>query len=246
MIENCKNCGASVQSNYCSNCGQSTETGRINFHYLSHEIQHSILHVDRGIFYTIKELLRRPGDTIKNYLNGKRVNYFKPFAFVVIMGTIYGLTAHFFNAYPESDMMPNDVDTEISEYYKTIIEWMYGHYSLVMLALTPIAALSSYLVFRKREYNYFEHLIIYSYIVGIQIFMLLVGYIFYYSFSSIWTIATTSFFGYCYNIWVLTQVFSKTFWLKTMMQAIFSIFLALVLTIFVAILIGVFVSFFHN
>ncbi|MFV0536124.1 MAG: DUF3667 domain-containing protein [Dysgonomonas sp.] len=244
MNKNCKNCGEVAQYNYCSNCGQSTGTGRINFHYLSHEIQHSVLHVDRGIIYTVKELLTRPGYTIKNYLEGKRVNYFKPFAFIVILGTIYGLVAHFFNAYPEKEIVPNDVD--VAEYYTIIIEWMYGHYSLVMLGLTPIVALSSYLVFRKSVYNYFEHLVIYSYIVGIQIFLLLVGYIFYYNFSAIWFIGIISLLGYCYNIWVLTQVFSKGSWFKTMIKAILSILLALVLTVFVSIIIGIFFQLFYK
>lgn len=244
MNKSCKNCGEVVQFNYCSNCGQSAETGRINFHYLSHEIQHSVLHVDRGILYTIKELLIRPGYTIKNYLDGKRVNYFKPFAFVIILGTIYGLIAHFFDAYPEKEIVPNDVDAKVAEYYAIIIEWMYGHYSLVMLGLTPIVALSSYLVFRKSVYNYFEHLVMYSYIVGIQILLLLIGYIFYYNFSAIWFIGITSFLGYCYNIWVLTQVFSQGSWFKTMIKATVSIFLAFGFSVFVSMLIGIFLPFF--
>ncbi|MDR1091475.1 MAG: DUF3667 domain-containing protein [Prevotella sp.] len=246
MNKNCKNCGESVEHNYCSNCGQSIETGRINLHYLSHEIQHSVLHVDRGILYTIKELLIRPGHTIKNYLDGKRVNYFKPFAFVIILGTLYGFIAHFFNAYPESSLIPDDADIEAAEYNKMALEWIYGHYSVVMLTLTPIIALSSYLVFRKSIYNYFEHLIMYSYIVGIQILILLVGYIFYYNFSSVWFVVITSFLSLCYNVWVLIQIFSKGYWPKTMIRASVSLFLAFVLTLFVSTAIGVFFQLFYR
>ncbi|MDH6353963.1 hypothetical protein M2132_000283 [Dysgonomonas sp. PH5-45] len=79
----CKNCNSTIKGNYCQNCGQATKTDRINFHYLVHEIQHSIFHVDKGILFTIKELLLRPSITIKGYLEGKRVNLFKPFGFVV-------------------------------------------------------------------------------------------------------------------------------------------------------------------
>ena len=46
MSDICKNCSTPVSGKYCSNCGQSTATARINFHYIIHEIQHSIFHVD--------------------------------------------------------------------------------------------------------------------------------------------------------------------------------------------------------
>lgn len=239
MNKICKNCGESAQFNYCSNCGQSTETGRINFRYLSHEVQHSVLHVDRGILYTIKELLIKPGYIIKNYLDGKRVDYFKPFAFIFILGTIYGLIVHFLNVSPEKEMIPNGVSAEFSKSVETTIEWVYGHFSLVMLGFTFIAALSSYLVFRKSGYNYFEHLVMYSYIVGIMMFFQIISHILYYTLPVFWLIIATMLLSCCYMIWVLTQVFRKGSWFKTMIKAIICFFLAYGLWLFVSMLIGI-------
>lgn len=244
MSKECKNCGKPAESNYCSNCGQSTETERINLHYLSHEIQHSIFHVDRGILYTIKELLTRPGYTIKNYLDGKRVNYFKPFAFVVILSTIYGFIAHFFNVYPENSIMP-DMESESARYNQMTLEWMYSHYSMAMLFLTTFSALSSYLVFRKSGYNYLEHLVIYSYIVGIQIFLFLISYIFYYNFPSVWIIYVVSTLAYCYNAWVMFQLFNDGSWIKAGVK-IFVCFLLTMLIIFTVALIISFVILFFS
>ncbi len=34
MSDICKNCSTPVSGKYCSNCGQSTATARINFHYI--------------------------------------------------------------------------------------------------------------------------------------------------------------------------------------------------------------------
>lgn len=245
MNKSCKNCGEVAQSNYCSNCGQSTETGRINFHYLSHEIQHSVLHVDRGILYTVKELLTRPGCTIKNYLEGKRVNYFKPFAFVVILGTIYGFIAHFFNAYPESSLM-TEMGDEYARYNQMTLEWLYSHYSMVMLSLTPLSALSSFLIFRKSGYNYLEHLVIYSYIIGTQIFLFLISYIFYYNFPSIWIVYIVSALAYCYNIWVLFQLFNDGAWLKTIVRVLISLVLAMLMILTVSMIASFFIVYFFH
>ena len=246
MNKKCKNCGEFAQSNYCSNCGQSTETGRIDLHYLSHEIQHSVFHVDRGILYTIKELLTRPGYTIKNYLDGKRVNYFKPFAFVVILSTIYGFIAHFFDVYPESSIML-DMGNESARYNQMTLEWLYSHYSMAMLFLSTFSALSSYLIFRKSGYNYLEHLVIYSYIVGIQIFLFLLSYIFYYNFPSIWIIYIVSVLAYSYNVWVLFQLFNDGSWVKTIVKVLVCFVLSMLMIFAVSLVISFFIIiFFHK
>lgn len=52
----CKNCSFSFEGNYCSNCGQTAKTERISFKFLWEDIQHGILHYDKGIVYTVKQL----------------------------------------------------------------------------------------------------------------------------------------------------------------------------------------------
>lgn len=226
----CKNCDNTINGNYCSNCGQSVKTGQINLHYLIHEIQHSIFHVDKGILYTIKELALRPEKTIKNYLSGKRVNYFKPFAFVIILGTIYGFVAHFFNLYPENEIMPSfDYSGNSFKYGQKSMELIYSKYSFAILALVPFSALSTFLFFRKNKYNYWEHLIINSYIAGMQVFILLIFYLLYVCFKSPWIYFTGSFLAYIYTIWVLVGLFSKNSKLITIIKATSSLIVSFII-----------------
>lgn len=247
--QSCKNCGASVSSSYCSNCGQSAKTGRINFHYLLHEIQHSIFHVDKGILYTIKELALRPGKTIKDYLDGKRVNYFKPFGFVIILGTIYGFIAHFLNVYPESGILKEVYHSTYDlpkEYTQNIVEAIYSRYAFVMLASMPFAALSSFILFRKKGYNYWEHLIINCYILGIQIFTLIIFYFLYYFQQSEWIHLATSFIIYGYTIWVFIQLFGDKSKIRTGFKAFLSLILTIILFIifvFIIVFLVMFISY---
>lgn len=69
MITTCKNCNHNFKGNFCNNCGQTANTHEINFTSILHEIQHGIFHIDKGILYTSKELFRRPGHTIREYLD---------------------------------------------------------------------------------------------------------------------------------------------------------------------------------
>lgn len=206
----CKNCDTVTVGKYCHNCGQSSSTGHIDSHYVMHEIQHSLLHVDKGIFYTIKELLIRPGCTIKEYLAGKRVSHFKPFAFVIILGTIYGFICHFLQTYPESSILAVDSQSETARYSNITLDWLYSHYSFAMLAFIPFYALGSYLVFRKEGYNYIEYLVICSYIVGIQILLFIAVYFIYYFTLSFWVVSAIFVISYLYHIWVFIQIFDKS------------------------------------
>ncbi len=227
---NCKNCNSVVKDNYCGHCGQAAATDRINVHYLLHEVQHSLLHVDKGILYTIKKLLLNPGKTIKDYLDGKRVIHFKPFALVILLGGIYGFFTFFFEVYPESEVIDTSPDSsiKINNYSKLMLDWIYSHYSLVMLSIIPFSALSSFLIFRKSGYNYIEHLVIYSYITGIQILILLVSYPIYYSIPSLSVYCIIFAINYSYNIWVLAQLFKKTSWINVILKAVLSIIFAMI------------------
>ena len=97
MTHICKNCGSPVKSRFCSDCGQPASTHRISGHFLWHDIQHGILHVDKGILFTAKELFTRPGHSIREFLQGKRVKHFKPISLVIILAGIYGFLSHYFH-----------------------------------------------------------------------------------------------------------------------------------------------------
>lgn len=164
----CKNCDEVITGRYCSACGQSAETERISWHSIIHEIEHGIIHVDKGILYTIKELVLRPGATIKNYLAGKRVDHFKPFAFIFILSTIYAVLAQathigtFFD-----DVSINTEDPE-DQFLIQAIEWARSHFAYTVIFLLPMTSLTTYWIYRKSHYNYFEHLVINAYTSGVR------------------------------------------------------------------------------
>lgn len=243
----CKNCGTSADGKYCHQCGQSTAAGRINFHYIIHEIQHSIFHVDKGILYTIKELLVRPGSTIRGYLEGKRVGLFKPFGFIVILSTVYGLIAHFFEVYPEDSISHIYSDGEEYQAYTQLLnEWVYSHYSLVMLFFTPFFAFGSYTVFIKYKYNYMEHLVLCSYIVGIQVFINTLAYFLFYFTQSVWVVTAVAIMIYIYHVWVYVQFFNEYSRLGTILKTILAItFSFIIIMCLFALLSALFVFFNH-
>ena len=180
----CLNCNGAFEGKYCNNCGQATDTHLINIHFLWHDIQHGLFHFDKGLLYTAKELFIRPGNTIREFIEGKRVQHFKPFSFIIIMSALYGLLYHFSHIKVMQDLMFHEgtfngyIDVEKAN------EWVISHVAWIKLYKLPLMALGSYIAFRKYGYNYVEHLVINAFLSGqiliLYILMFPLNYFFYF------------------------------------------------------------------
>lgn len=173
MTTTCKNCNQNFTGHFCNNCGQSADTHEINFKYFWHEVQHGLLHIDKGILYTTKQLFTIPGNTIREYINGKRVSHFKPIAFAFLLSTIYGLIFHYSNdttSFDDVSKTFSEIDSENKKnnygFLKMIFNWLGAHYAYGTLLLIPFFSVASYWAFRKSRYNYFKHLILNTFISG--------------------------------------------------------------------------------
>ncbi|MEO6978288.1 MAG: DUF3667 domain-containing protein [Mucilaginibacter sp.] len=172
MSKTCKNCDNAVDENFCDHCGQSIGTGRINMHFLWDEIQSQVLSFDKGILYTSKQLFLRPGESIREYLAGKRVTHIKPIALVILLTGVFALLygvlgintlnsdawkglEEGFNEGPKS---------ELSIDIKAINDFKNNHIDLIELTLLPLYSMASFIVFRKYKYNFAEHLVLNGFI----------------------------------------------------------------------------------
>src|SRR5690554_1532610 len=82
----CLNCDSLTNGKYCSNCGQKTNTHRITFqHFVFHDIMHGVFHFEKGMLFTAKQALLRPGKAVLDYIHGKRVNYYNIFYFILLL-----------------------------------------------------------------------------------------------------------------------------------------------------------------
>ena len=162
----CKNCNQPFVGNFCNHCGQAANTHKLSLHYIWHDLQHGLFHFDNGIFYTIKQLLTRPGHTIREFINGKRVRHFKPLSFVIALATLYGLLYHYFIDlhYHLKAEVPKD---DVVGIFKNVTLWMMNHLAYASFILILGATISTYIVFKKQGYNWAEHFVLNTYVVGL-------------------------------------------------------------------------------
>lgn len=96
----CKNCGTTYTGNYCPVCSQKSSTQRFTMGNITRNFLEGLLNIDHGFSRNFFELFYRPGYMIRDYLDGKRAGYFKPFQTLFVLAALYVILAHVFS--PES------------------------------------------------------------------------------------------------------------------------------------------------
>ncbi|KAF2337178.1 DUF3667 domain-containing protein [Flavobacterium daemonense] len=235
----CKNCHHIFTGHYCSNCGQPAATHKINIHFLWHDIQHGLLHFDKGITYSLKQLFTRPGHTVREFIEGKRVRHFKPLSLVVVLATLYGVLYHYFHINTFPDKGDNTLD------YNEFNEWVATHFSWVTIATIPIYTIGTYIVFRKQGYNFVEFFVLNTFKASQRLFVQILTFpiLFYLNgtpaiqkFSSV-----TYFIGLVLIFWTNIQFFNKisivkAFFLSILSHIIFLICFFIIAAIVLAIM----------
>lgn len=153
---NCLNCNEPVTKKFCPNCGQKTDTHRITFrHFIVHDVLHGVWHFEKGIFFTLKEALVRPGQAALGYIGGKRVRYYNVFYLTLLMIGLHLLLLHFYDGFRDATIksMDNQNAPNINKFYNE-------NAKIILFSIVPILGLNALLVFRRLQLNLAEHMIL--------------------------------------------------------------------------------------
>ena len=81
----CANCGASMQGEFCHECGQSIHSVLKPMHHMVEETVETVLHIDGRIVHTLPPLLLKPGFLTLEFFSGRRVRYIAPFRLMFVL-----------------------------------------------------------------------------------------------------------------------------------------------------------------
>jgi hypothetical protein len=159
-MNTCKNCGHTVEGNYCSHCRQDVHTGRLTWKEIARQIRNATVDVDRGFFFTAREMFVRPGVTLRNYLEGKRVNYSNPFFFVLLTA---GFASLLFMTFDVS-LPVQSINLERIERVNPLVAQKY--FVLVGIFFVTMLSVSDGLLYRKSTLNAAELLVVNAFQAG--------------------------------------------------------------------------------
>lgn len=162
---NCLNCSQLITNKFCANCGQKIYK-RIDKKYIWDELQYTIFHTNKGLLYSVKNVLKNPGKTAKEFIDGNRVNHYKPILLVFVLSGIATflsfkflnlkevMSAYFSQQHINSNLMGD------------IMSFLSSYSSILMLFYVPLFALTTKIAFRKWGHNYYEHVVMNAYILS--------------------------------------------------------------------------------
>jgi hypothetical protein len=164
----CNHCNTVADGNFCPQCGHPKELVRINGRYIISQVA-SVLNFQKGILYTIKELIIRPGKSVKTFIKEDRNRLVKPIMFLLVCSLIYTLALSIFS-FEDGYMNYEVADSEMST-SKTILQWIGNNYGYSNIMMAVFITLWLKLFFRKYKYNFYEIFILLCFIMGMMMLL---------------------------------------------------------------------------
>lgn len=151
----CLNCNSPIDNNFCSNCGQKTDTHPITLkHFVFHDLLHGVWHLEKGILFTLKETIIRPGQAALDYIKGKRIRYYNVFYLALLVIGLNVILLHLKDTYIE-----NVVETVKSGQNK-FNDFLSKNSKIILFSIVPIFSLNAKSIFRRLKLNIAEHFIL--------------------------------------------------------------------------------------
>ena len=165
MAETCLNCANQLEGNFCEDCGQK-KYKRIDKKYVWDELQYTCLHTNKGFLYSVKNILKNPGETAREFIDGNRVNHYKPILLVfVLSGIATFLSYKVLNLKEVMTAYFSQQQINLT-FLNNVISFVSNYNSILMLLLVPLFSLTTKIAFRKWGHNYYEHIVMNAYILS--------------------------------------------------------------------------------
>ncbi|HSQ68761.1 MAG TPA: DUF3667 domain-containing protein [Steroidobacteraceae bacterium] len=168
----CAGCGATLHGEFCSDCGQR-RSARLSFRRSLQEGWAQLVDFDFALARTIAGLSTRPGETVLEYLGGRRSRYSNPFRYAFVITTVTVIAINLLDIDVTVPGVPLDSEREQAAVRLLVSLMAY----LFFPAILVLALLQRWLA-RTDRFNYAEILVFDAYCL---------------SHASLWTIAVGAF-----------------------------------------------------
>ncbi len=203
----CKNCQTHFEGKFCNQCGQPSDTQKIDHKYIGTELQKTFIRLDAGFLYTTKYLFKNPGKAISTYIEGKRIHHIRPFSYILILAGIYliiynQLQLHLFD-FSIDGRDKAETNTKLIRYYTQI-----------QFSLLIVYTFFSMLIFNVKKYNIYEYIVVHCYLTAQRILIATFSLPILYFFKGPLTLSlVTAFFylvGLVYLAWTFITLFKES------------------------------------
>ncbi len=198
----CRNCQTSFEGNFCPNCGQKPNSGRIVLKETARDILEHYFDFDTPLFRTIKGMITNPGRVVREYIFGKRKSYSHPLRYYILTLALYLIIKSLTGFDPIETFSevvgarqapdPNAIGTKASYYFS-------NHINVFMIIYAFTIMLFGKLFNWRKQYYMIEYLALGFFIVS--------QYVFFSLFITLATIISPYFFVINYLLLLIYPIY---------------------------------------
>ncbi len=168
----CATCDAEIVGSYCHQCGEPRpHDGDLAARHLLHDALHDLTHVDGKIWRTLKALLFEPGRLTKEYWEGRRGLWIRPFRLyltiyilhLLLLPNVAGPLAFRFAAYRDANGKPHISVGTVAEKQAidpNLVNEVQHVYKWAQYASLTVLAGVMFLLYRRRQRYFGAHMIL--------------------------------------------------------------------------------------
>jgi Protein of unknown function (DUF3667) len=247
----CKNCETGYQGKFCPQCGQKAKTARITLKQLVNEVRQHFIHYDSGYLHTAIALAKRPGHTVREYWDGKRVKLIKPVKFLILASTLNFIVLHYLGF---EKIMIDQINVGNSpkkqQFVGGMMQFIFDHPVILQFILVPGLAFFSWLLLRRRKHNFAEHLVMMSFLMGeltllslgtSALNMMLIQYVHIQVMSALNFLIWAAYIGWAYR-----QIYAFKHWYTGTLRALLVVILSYVMIVFMSAFIAIILVIFFS
>jgi hypothetical protein len=170
--ERCSTCGIELAGPFCHSCGELRQhDGDLAVRHLLHDAIHDLTHLDGKIGRTIRALLFEPGRLTKEYWEGRRGVWIRPFRLylsiyilhLLLLPNVAGPLAFRFAAYRDANGKPHISVGDVAAKQaidETLVNEVQHVYKWVQYASLTIFAGVIFLLYRGHQRYFGAHMIL--------------------------------------------------------------------------------------
>ncbi|MGX7690430.1 DUF3667 domain-containing protein [Flectobacillus roseus] len=215
----CKNCQNEYHGHYCPNCGQKATTKRLVFNDIFSELLNAFTYFNRGLLYTLKMMSTRPGHSVREYVQGKRVNHFHPVNYLLLIGGVATwIYIHYWDDLFNMEIMFQSMKTReqraVMPFVKKAIHFAFENYTYQLMINILLYGFFCVKILGKERYNWVEGIVLHLFVLSHSelIKLLLFPFLFFLKNSIIGFYAQSlisSLISMVYMIWAYKQFFEE-------------------------------------
>src|SRR5262245_35889320 len=168
----CGTCDAVLTGPFCSQCGEAQRhDGDLALRHLLHDAVHEFTHVDGKIWRTIRALILEPGRLTKEYWEGRRGSWIRPFRLyltiyilhLLLLPNVAGPLAFRFAAYRDANGKPHISVGTVAEKHaidEKLVNEVQHVYKWAQYASLTLFAGVMFLLYRRRQRYFGAHMIL--------------------------------------------------------------------------------------